>query len=125
MPTIGQLLKSHRKKKKKRNKTPALANCPQKKATCTNVYIVNPKKPNSAKRKVAKAFISKPFKYVICYLPGIGHNLQKFSVILIRGGRTHDVPGLKYKAVRGKYDFHALKNTERKQARSKYGVKKN
>lgn len=122
MSTINQLvLGSKRKKKTKKEKTPALKRNPQLKAVCIKVYIRTPKKPNSAQRKVAKVRLSTKQK-VDVYIPGEGHNLQEYSVVLMRGGRVPDLPGVKYHLIRGKYDFKGVKN--RKQSRSKYGVKK-
>jgi small subunit ribosomal protein S12 len=121
MPTINQLLRKSRKKKVTRVKTPALKKNPQVKGICLKVFLRTPKKPNSALRKVVKLKLSNRLR-VECYLPGEGHNLQEYSVVLIRGGRTPDLPGVKYRAIRGKYDFSGVKN--RKTARSKYGVKR-
>jgi small subunit ribosomal protein S12 len=121
MLTINQLsLKKSRKKKQFKKKTPALKCCPQKKGVCIKIFIRSPKKPNSACRKVAKVKLSTG-KKVDAYIPGEGHNLQQYSVILIRGGRTPDLPGIKYRLIRGKYDFKGVKN--RKTSRSCYGVK--
>ena len=121
MLTINQLsLKKSRKKKFLKKKTPALKSCPQKKGVCIKIFIRSPKKPNSACRKVAKVKLSTG-KKVDAYIPGEGHNLQQYSVILIRGGRTPDLPGIKYRLIRGKYDFKGVKN--RKTSRSCYGVK--
>jgi len=121
MSTINQLsLKESRKKKQFKKKTPALKCCPQKKGVCIKIFIRSPKKPNSACRKVAKVKLSTG-KKVDAYIPGEGHNLQQYSVILIRGGRTPDLPGIKYRLIRGKYDFKGVKN--RKTSRSCYGVK--
>lgn len=121
MSTINQLsLKKSRKKKQFKKKTPALKCCPQKKGVCIKIFIRSPKKPNSACRKVAKVKLSTG-KKVDAYIPGEGHNLQQYSVILIRGGRTPDLPGIKYRLIRGKYDFKGVKN--RKTSRSCYGVK--
>jgi small subunit ribosomal protein S12 len=121
MLTINQLsLKKSRKKKIFKKKTPALKSCPQKKGVCIKIFIRSPKKPNSACRKVAKVKLSTG-KKVDAYIPGEGHNLQQYSVILIRGGRTPDLPGIKYRLIRGKYDFKGVKN--RKTSRSCYGVK--
>lgn len=103
-------------------KTPHLTGCPQKKAQCLRVTDVPPKKPNSAKRKVAKVLLLSNFKETYCYIPGIGHKLKAFSTVLIRGGRRVDIPGMKYTAIRGKYDFEPL--YARKSSRSRYGVKK-
>lgn len=121
MPTIRQLLKSPRIEKKKINRTPALQGCPQKKGTCLKVYETTPKKPNSARRKVAKVKLSNGHS-VICYIPGEGHTLQEHSVVLMRGGRVQDVPGVRYHLIRGKFDLHAIK--QRKRGRSKYGTKR-
>lgn len=121
MSTINQLLfNSKREKKLKKDKTPALKKNPQLKGVCVKVYIRTPKKPNSAQRKVAKIRLSTRQK-VEAYIPGEGHNLQEYSVVLMRGGRVPDLPGVKYHLVRGKYDFKGVKN--RKQSRSKYGTK--
>jgi small subunit ribosomal protein S12 len=121
MLTINQLsLKKSRKQKFFKKKTPALNSCPQKKGVCIKIFIRSPKKPNSACRKVAKIKLSTG-KKVEAYIPGEGHNLQQYSVILIRGGRTPDLPGIKYRLIRGKYDFKGVKN--RKTSRSCYGVK--
>ena len=122
MATINQLLKNClRQKKIKKNKTPALRNNPQLKGVCIKVFTRTPKKPNSALRKVSKVKLSNGIK-VESYIPGEGHNLQEYSVILMRGGRVPDLPGVKYQNIRGKYDFQGVKN--RKQARSRYGTKK-
>ena len=122
MLTINQLsLKKSRKKKQFKKKTPALKCCPQKKGVCIKIFIRSPKKPNSACRKVAKIKLSTG-KKVEAYIPGEGHTLQQYSVILIKGGRTPDLPGIKYRLIRGKYDFKGVKN--RKTRRSIYGVKK-
>lgn len=122
MPTLNQLLVTKsRKKKLKRIKTPALRGNPQLKGVCLKVFTKTPKKPNSALRKVAKVRLSTKDR-VESYIPGEGHNLQEYSVILMRGGRVPDLPGVKYHTIRGKYDFKGVKN--RKQARSKYGAKK-
>jgi small subunit ribosomal protein S12 len=121
MSTINQLsLKKSRKKKFFKKKTPALQQCPQKKGVCIKIFIRSPKKPNSACRKVAKIKLSTG-KKVEAYIPGEGHTLQQYSVILIKGGRTPDLPGIKYRLIRGKYDFKGVKN--RKTSRSLYGVK--
>lgn len=123
MPTINQLLiRQSRKKKFKINKTPALSGNSQLKGVCVKVYTRTPKKPNSALRKVAKLRLSNKIK-VEAYIPGEGHNLQEYSVVLMRGGRVPDLPGVKYHLIRGKYDFKGVKI--RKQSRSKYGTKKN
>ena len=123
MSTINQLLINYsRKKKFKINKTPALNGNPQLKGVCVKVYTRTPKKPNSALRKVAKLRLPNKIK-VEAYIPGEGHNLQEYSVVLMRGGRVPDLPGVKYHIIRGKYDFKGVKG--RKQSRSKYGTKKN
>lgn len=121
MPTITQLIKKPRKSIKKKSKSPALAECPQKKGICLRVFVANPKKPNSANRKVSRVRLSNG-KEVTSYIIGEGHTLQQHSVVLIRGGRIPDLIGVKYKNVRGKYDFRFL-DTRRK-ARSKYGTPK-
>ena len=122
MTTINQLCKKKLRKKKNKNiKTPALQSNPQLKGVCVKVFIRTPKKPNSALRKVAKLKLSNGIK-VESYIPGEGHNLQEYSVVLMRGGRVPDLPGVKYHTVRGKYDFQGVKN--RKNARSRYGTKK-
>lgn len=123
MPTINQLLslKTNRKRKFFLSKTPALNNNPQQKGSCEKVFTCNPKKPNSAVRKLAKVKLWNNM-IVDVYIPGEGHSLKKFNNILIRGGKTQDLPGLKYKAIRGKYDFDGLVN--RRTRRSLYGTKK-
>ena len=121
MPTVNQLIRKPRGAKPKRNKVPALQQCPQKRAVCTRVYTTTPKKPNSALRKVAKVRLTNGFE-VISYIGGEGHNLQEHSVVLIRGGRVKDLPGVRYHMVRGALDTAGVK--DRKQARSKYGAKK-
>ena len=108
--------------KRIKSKSAALENCPQKKGVCIKVFTRTPKKPNSALRKVAKLKLSNG-RRVEAYIPGEGHNLQEYSVVLMRGGRVPDLPGVKYHLIRGKYDFHGVKN--RKNARSRYGTKKN
>lgn len=120
MPTYNQLCKKVRLSKKKRNKTPALEKCPQKKGVCIKLVIRTPKKPNSALRKLAKLKLSNG-RRVYAYIPGEGHNLQPYSTVLIRGGRTPDLPGLKYRIIRGKFDLLGL--PKRKTSRSKYGTK--
>ena len=122
MITFNQLIKNPRKKKRILNKTPALKHCPQKRGVCIRVYTRTPKKPNSALRKVAKIRLMGNRKPVIAYIPGEGHNLQEHSVVMIRGGRVKDLPGVKYKIIRGLLDFQGIK--ARKKARSKYGAKK-
>jgi len=121
MVTSNQLTKNIRTKKRKKNKTPALFYNPQVKGVCSKIFTRTPKKPNSAIRKVAKIKLSTK-KVVEAYIPGEGHNLRQYSVVLIRGGRVPDLPGVKYKCIRGKLDFQGVKN--RKTARSRYGVKK-
>ena len=123
MPTLAQLIrrKQERRVKNGEKRTPALQNSPQKRGVCLRVYTKAPKKPNSAVRKLAKVRLSNGFE-VIAYIPGEGHNLQEHSVVLLRGGRTKDLPGVKYKVIRGVYDTQGVKG--RKQARSKYGTKK-
>lgn len=121
MPTIEQLIQKQRKKIKKKTKSPALKFCPQRRGVCTRVYTTTPKKPNSALRKVARVRLSSGFE-ITSYIPGIGHNLQEHSVVLIRGGRVKDLPGVRYHIIRGSLDTSGVKN--RKNGRSKYGVKK-
>nr|YP_010199533.1 ribosomal protein S12 [Crassiphycus birdiae]UAD89391.1 ribosomal protein S12 [Crassiphycus birdiae] len=122
MPTFNQLLKSPRYKQKTQTRSTALNECPQKKGVCLKVFTMNPKKPNSADRKVVKIQLSTG-KLIIGYIPGEGHNLQEHSVVLIRGGRAKDLPGVKYHLIRGSFDLAAVGN--RKKSRSKYGAKKN
>jgi len=121
MPTIQQLVRSQREKIEKKTKSPALQSCPQRRGVCTRVYTTTPKKPNSALRKVARVRLTSGFE-VTAYIPGIGHNLQEHSVVLVRGGRVKDLPGVRYHIVRGSLDTAGVKN--RTQSRSKYGVKK-
>ena len=121
MPTINQLIRKERRLQKSKTASPALASCPQKRGVCTRVYTTTPKKPNSALRKVAKVRLSNGFE-VISYIPGIGHNLQEHSVVLIRGGRVKDLPGVRYHVVRGVLDTQGVK--DRRSGRSKYGAKK-
>lgn len=121
MPTINQLIRKPRSPKMNRNKVPALEQCPQKRGVCTRVFTTTPKKPNSALRKVARIRLTNGFE-VTGYIPGEGHNLQEHSVIMIRGGRVKDLPGVRYHIIRGTLDTQGVKN--RKQARSKYGAKK-
>ena len=121
MPTIFQLIKKPRKNKSIKYKSTALKNKPQRKGICVRVYTTNPKKPNSAERKVAKVRLNNG-KFVIGYIAGEGHNLQEHSLVLIRGGRVKDLPGVKYHFIRGVYDLHPV--SKRKNARSKYGKKK-
>ena len=120
MPTYNQLSNNARKKKKKLKKTPALEKCPQKKGICTKIVLRAPKKPNSALRKIVKLRLSNN-KIIYAYIPGEGHNLQEYSTVLMRGGRVKDLPGIKYKLIRGKFDLLGLKS--RKTSRSKYGTK--
>lgn len=121
MPTINQLIRKGRKKKIKRNKSPALAKCPQRRGVCLQVKTKTPKKPNSALRKVAWIRLSNG-EEVIAYIPGEGHNLQEHSMVLVRGGRVKDLPGVRYHIIRGALDCGPVQN--RKQSRSKYGAKK-
>lgn len=121
MSTIQQLIINKRKKKYSKTKAPALKNNPQKKGVCLKVYTRTPKKPNSAIRKIAKVRLTNKIN-VIAYIPGEGHNLQEHSVVLVRGGRVKDLPGVRYHLIRGKYDFQGLVNRRKK--RSKYGTKK-
>ncbi|MEO0275481.1 MAG: 30S ribosomal protein S12 [candidate division WOR-3 bacterium] len=121
MPTINQLVRKGRKLKKKKSRSPALEGCPQKRGVCIRVYTTTPKKPNSALRKVAKVRLSNG-KEIIAYIPGEGHNLQEHSVVLVRGGRVKDLPGVKYHIIRGKYDCAGVEG--RRQSRSKYGTKR-
>ena len=121
MPTIQQLVRNGRQAKPVKGKTPALKGAPQRRGVCTRVYTNTPKKPNSALRKVARVRLSSGVE-VTAYIPGEGHNLQEHSLVLVRGGRVKDLPGVRYKIVRGALDTQAVKN--RKQARSRYGAKK-
>lgn len=121
MPTINQLIKQGRKRLKKKNKGPALAGSPFKRGVCTRVYTTTPKKPNSALRKVARVKLTNGME-VTAYIPGIGHNLQEHSIVVIRGGRVKDLPGVRYHIVRGMLDTSGTEN--RMQSRSKYGAKK-
>lgn len=120
MPTIQQLIRSARKTLTEKSKAPALKLCPQRRGICLRVYTVTPKKPNSALRKVARVRLKTKF-VVTAYIPGIGHNLQEHAVVLVRGGRVKDLPGVRYHIVRGTLDTAGVKN--RAQSRSKYGVK--
>ena len=120
MPTINQLVRKSREKVSKRNKVPALKACPQKRGVCLRVYTTTPKKPNSALRKVARVRLTSGFE-VTAYIPGIGHNLQEHSVVLLRGGRVKDLPGVRYHIIRGTLDTAGVK--DRRQSRSKYGAK--
>ena len=121
MPTINQLVRKPRQKVVTKSKVPALESCPQKRGVCTRVYTTTPKKPNSALRKVAKVRLTNGYE-VISYIGGEGHNLQEHSVVLLRGGRVKDLPGVRYHIVRGSLDTAGVK--DRKQSRSKYGTKK-
>ena len=121
MPTINQLVRKGRQKVLKKTKSPALRSCPQKRGVCTQVRTVTPKKPNSALRKVARVRLTHGVE-VTAYIPGEGHNLQEHSVVLVRGGRVKDLPGVRYHIVRGTKDTLGVEN--RKQGRSKYGAKK-
>ena len=121
MPTINQLIRHSRAPLKTRNKVPALQASPQKRGVCTRVYTTTPKKPNSALRKVARVRLSNGIE-VTAYIPGEGHNLQEHSIVLVRGGRVKDLPGVRYKVIRGSLDTQGVKN--RKQSRSRYGAKK-
>ena len=120
MPTIQQLVRQGRQSKFTKSKTPALKGSPQRRGVCTRVYTTTPKKPNSALRKVARVRLSSGFE-VTAYIPGEGHNLQEHSIVLVRGGRVRDLPGVRYKIIRGALDAAGVKN--RKQARSRYGAK--
>lgn len=121
MPTINQLVRKGRTSSKNKTKSPALDGCPQKRGTCTRVMTVTPRKPNSALRKVARVRLSNGIE-VTAYIPGIGHNLQEHSVVLVRGGRVKDLPGVRYHIIRGSKD--TLGVADRKRSRSKYGAKK-
>lgn len=121
MPTISQLIKNGRHDKKTRTASPALKACPQRRGVCTRVYTTTPKKPNSALRKVCRVRLTNGME-VSSYIPGIGHNLQEHSIVLIRGGRVKDLPGVRYHTVRGTLDAQGVAN--RKQSRSKYGAKR-
>ena len=121
MPTVNQLVRKGRVKPKSRTKTPALRGAPQKRGVCTRVYTTTPKKPNSALRKVAKVRLTNGYE-VVTYIPGEGHNLQEHSVVMIRGGRVKDLPGVRYHIIRGVLDTQGVK--DRKQRRSKYGAKR-
>nr|YP_009490063.1 ribosomal protein S12 [Daphniphyllum oldhamii]AWH11506.1 ribosomal protein S12 [Daphniphyllum oldhamii] len=121
MPTIKQLIRNTRKPIRNVTKSPALGGCPQRRGTCTRVYTITPKKPNSALRKVARVRLTSGFE-ITAYIPGIGHNSQEHSVVLVRGGRVKDLPGVRYHIVRGTLDAVGVK--DRQQGRSQYGVKK-
>jgi len=121
MPTINQLINKERSKQGKRRKTPALQACPQRRGVCTRVYTTTPKKPNSALRKVARVRLTNGIE-VTSYIPGEGHNLQEHSVVMIRGGRVKDLPGVRYHIIRGTLDTAGV--SDRRQSRSKYGAKR-
>lgn len=121
MPTIQQLIRKNRQIIKQKTKSPALQSCPQRRGVCTRVYTTTPKKPNSAIRKVARVRLTSGYE-ITAYIPGIGHNLQEHSVVLVRGGRVKDLPGVRYHIIRGTLDSIGVK--DRSQGRSKYGVKK-
>jgi small subunit ribosomal protein S12 len=121
MPTINQLVRFGREKIKSRNAAPALTRCPQRRGVCLRVYTSTPKKPNSALRKVARVRLTNGYE-ITTYIPGVGHNLQEHSVVLIRGGRVKDLPGVRYHVIRGTLDSAGVQN--RKKSRSKYGAKR-
>ena len=121
MPTIQQLVRKGRKSKRRKESTPALKGAPQRRGVCTRVYTTTPKKPNSAIRKVARVRLTSGVE-VTAYIPGEGHNLQEHSIVLVRGGRVKDLPGVRYKVIRGTLDTSGV--TQRRQARSRYGAKK-
>jgi small subunit ribosomal protein S12 len=121
LPTIQQLVRKGRQDKVAKNTTPALQGSPQRRGVCTRVYTTTPKKPNSALRKVARVRLTSKIE-VTAYIPGVGHNLQEHSIVLVRGGRVRDLPGVRYKIIRGALDTQGVRN--RKQARSRYGAKK-
>ena len=121
MPTINQLVRHGRDKVRMKSASPALKECPQKRGVCTRVYTTTPKKPNSALRKVARVRLTNGME-VTSYIPGEGHNLQEHSIVMVRGGRVKDLPGVRYKIIRGTLDTSGVK--DRKQARSRYGTKK-
>ncbi len=121
MPTINQLVRKGRSDKRKKTKTPALQGCPQRRGVCTQVKTSTPKKPNSALRKIARVRLTNGIE-VTSYIPGIGHNLQEHSIVLVRGGRVKDLPGVRYKIIRGTLDAAGV--VDRKQSRSRYGTKK-
>ena len=121
MPTISQLVRKGRESKSTKGKTPALKGAPQRRGVCTRVYTHTPKKPNSALRKVARVRLTSGYE-ITAYIPGEGHNLQEHSIVLVRGGRVRDLPGVRYKVVRGALDASGVR--ERKQARSRYGAKR-
>ncbi|HXW68565.1 MAG TPA: 30S ribosomal protein S12 [Dissulfurispiraceae bacterium] len=121
MPTIAQLVRNGRKKVERKTKSPALRSCPQKRGVCVRVYTTTPKKPNSALRKVARVRLTNGME-VTAYIPGVGHNLQEHSIVLIRGGRVKDLPGVRYHILRGALDCAGV--ADRRQGRSKYGAKR-
>lgn len=121
MPTIQQLIRRGRKSAKKKTKSPALKNCPQKRGVCLRVYTTTPKKPNSALRKVARLRLTNGME-VTAYIPGVGHNLQEHSIVMIRGGRVKDLPGVRYHVIRGTLDASGV--ADRRRSRSKYGTKR-
>ena len=121
MPTISQLVRNSREVSEKKSTAPALKECPQKRGVCTRVYTTTPKKPNSALRKVARVKLTSKVE-VTAYIPGVGHNLQEHSIVLVRGGRVKDLPGVRYHIIRGALDASGVEN--RKQGRSLYGVKR-
>jgi small subunit ribosomal protein S12 len=121
MPTINQLVRQGRKQAQKKSKSPALAKCPQRRGVCTRVWTVTPKKPNSALRKVARVRLTTGTE-VTAYIPGVGHNLQEHSIVMVRGGRVKDIPGVRYHVIRGVLDASGV--ADRSRGRSKYGAKK-
>lgn len=121
MPTVNQLVRKSRRSLVDKSKTPALKSCPQRRGVCTRVYTTTPKKPNSALRKVCRVRLTNGYE-VSSYIPGIGHNLQEHSIVLIRGGRVKDLPGVRYHTIRGTLDTQGV--ADRKQSRSKYGAKR-
>ena len=121
MPTISQLVRKGRERVREKTASPALESSPQKRGVCTRVYTTTPKKPNSALRKVARVRLTNGIE-VTTYIPGVGHNLQEHSIVLVRGGRVRDLPGVRYKVIRGSLDTQGVRG--RKQARSRYGAKK-
>ena len=121
MTTVNQLVRKARTSRREKSTVPALQGCPQKRGVCTRVYTTTPKKPNSALRKVARVRLTSGIE-VTAYIPGVGHNLQEHSIVLVRGGRVKDLPGVRYKIVRGSLDTQGVRG--RKQARSRYGAKK-
>jgi len=121
LPTINQLVRKGRSDKRKKTKTPALQGCPQRRGVCTQVKTTTPKKPNSALRKIARVRLTNGIE-VTSYIPGIGHNLQEHSIVLVRGGRVKDLPGVRYKIIRGTLDAAGV--VDRRQSRSRYGTKK-